>query len=113
MHCASPINGTGSSNGSRDEDDGGSYGDNSEIHKPWITPSTLRASILSLSQAIPPDVVYKQLYQLRMTQMRQGVDLSGLSRVQWGLQQLKFSHHIVLKKSPFPSRHIWLALPPQ
>ena len=101
MHCASPINGTGSSNGSRDEDDGGSYGDNSEIHKPWITPSTLRASILSLSQAIPPDVVYKQLYQLRMTQMRQGVDLSGLSRVQWGLQQLKFSHHIVLKKSPF------------
>ena len=73
----------------------------SNDHQHRLSPSALLASRLSPSQEIPPDVVYRQVYQLRMTQMRQGVDLSGLSRVQWGLQQLKFSHHIVLKKSPF------------
>lgn len=49
----------------------------------------------------PSDVIFRQLFDLRMKQMKQGVDLSNLTRVQWGLASLKFSHHIVLKKSTF------------
>lgn len=49
---------------------------------------------------VPSDVVYKQLYALRMTQKMQNVDLSSLTRTQWGLSSLKFTHHIVL--SPLP-----------
>ena len=45
------------------------------------------------------NVVFKQTHALRVTQMNQGVDLSNLSLTQWGLSDLKFSHHIVLKKS--------------
>ena len=96
MHRASPLIDGGQS--SRVEDYTEVDGND---HQHRLSPSALLASRLSLSQEIPPDVVYRQLYQLRMNQLKQGVDLSGLSRVQWGLQQLKFSHHIVLKKSPF------------
>lgn len=67
---------------------------------PWKS-SPSAATILNSQQKMPSDVAYKQLYQLRITQIRQGVDLSALSRVQWGLSTLKFSHHIVLKKSPW------------
>lgn len=47
------------------------------------------------------NVVFKQTHALRVTQMNQGVDLSTLSLTQWGLSDLKFSHHIVPKKSSF------------
>ena len=67
---------------------------------PWKS-SPSAATILNSQQKMPSDVAYKQLYQLRITQMRQGVDLSALSRVQWGLTTLKFSHHIILKIHAF------------
>lgn len=102
MQCASPTSEGG--DGSRDDCDSTAF-DESNERKPWISPASI-ASMLSLPQEIPADVVYKQLYQLRITQMRQGVDLSGLSSVQWGLQRLKFSHHIVLKKSPWKCAEI-------
>jgi hypothetical protein len=66
----------------------------------WVSPPKFAFAPSSLLE-IPSDVVYKQLYYLRMAQMRQGVDLKGLSRIQWGLSPLKFSHHIVLKKNPW------------
>ena len=47
------------------------------------------------------NVVFKQTHALRVKQMNQGVDLSNLSLTQWGLSDLKFSHHIVPKKSNF------------
>lgn len=56
---------------------------------------------LKCSQENPANIVFKQLHALRVTQMKQGVDLSSLTRTQWGLSNLKFSHHIVLKKSSF------------
>lgn len=56
---------------------------------------------LQFSQEAPTNIVFKQLHALRVTQMKQGVDLSNLTRTQWGLSSLKFSHHIVLKKSNF------------
>jgi hypothetical protein len=61
---------------------------------------------VDISSVHPNDIVYKQVYQLRLTQLKQGVDLTSLSRVQWGLSTLKFSHHIVLKKSPWRDRDI-------
>jgi hypothetical protein len=56
---------------------------------------------LHYSQEAPTNIIFKQLHALRVTQMKQGVDLSSLTRTQWGLSSLKFSHHIVLKKSKY------------
>jgi hypothetical protein len=103
MHCDSPV-GDGSDE-SKDGGDTASLDENSESQIPWKSPPSF-ASISSASNELPPDVVYKQLYQLRITQIKQGVDLSRLSRVQWGLSALKFSHHIVLKKSPWRDAEI-------
>ena len=54
---------------------------------------------LDYSEEPVSNIVLKQLHALRVTQMTQGVDLSGVTRTQWGLSNLKFCHHIILKKS--------------
>lgn len=54
---------------------------------------------MKISADNPSSIIFKQLFELRMTQLKQGVDLSNLTRVQWGLAPLKFSHHIVIKES--------------
>ena len=56
-------------------------------------------SVLEIYSNNPSDVIFKQLFELRMKQMKQGVDLSCLNRFQWGLAPLKFSDNIVLKES--------------
>lgn len=45
----------------------------------------------------PADVAYSQVFSLRLTQMNQGMNMSGLSRVQWGLSPVT-SHHIVASR---------------
>ena len=101
MRCESPTcdesdeSKDGSENLSFEETDGSNS-------VPWKSPP----SFAKMPYDMPADVVYKQLYQLRITQMKQGVDLSRLTRVQWGLTPLKFSHHIVLKKSPWKNTDI-------
>jgi hypothetical protein len=101
MRCESPTcdesdeSKDGSENLSFEETDGSNS-------VPWKSPP----SFAKMPYDMPADVVYKQLYQLRITQMKQGVDLSRLTRVQWGLTPLKFSHHIVLKKSPWKNTEI-------
>lgn len=101
MRCESPTcdesdeSKDGSENLSVEEIDGSNS-------VPWKSPP----SFAKMPYDMPADVVYKQLYQLRITQMKQGVDLSRLTRVQWGLTPLKFSHHIVLKKSPWKNTEI-------
>jgi hypothetical protein len=101
MRCESPLcdesdeSKDGSENLSFEETDGSNS-------LPWKSPP----SFAKMPYDMPADVVYKQLYQLRITQMKQGVDLSRLTRVQWGLTPLKFSHHIVLKKSPWKNTEI-------
>lgn len=42
----------------------------------------------------PSKIVYKNLYQFRMNQAQDGVDLSGLTDVMWGLVPLHRCHHV-------------------
>lgn len=61
--------------------------------------SPYNGTATEFSEESASNIVLKQLHALRVTQMKQGVDLSGLTRTQWGLSNLKFCHHIILKKS--------------
>ena len=83
-------------NNQNDNDDDIDSEEREQGTKP-IRPETA----LKISLENPSNIIFKQLFELRMTQMKQGVDLSNLTRVQWGLTPIKFSHHIVIKKSLF------------
>jgi hypothetical protein len=48
------------------------------------------------------EIVYEQLYALRLKQAQQGIELSDLGKAQWGLAHVHGGHHIFARTSPVP-----------
>lgn len=60
-----------------------------------ISDSTVQsAGVGSRFNEDPSKIVYKNLYQFRINQAQDGVDLSGLTDVMWGLVPLHRCHHV-------------------